>query len=87
MPIGFEQQQAVLQRFVAACKGDERVVAAFLGGSFAAGNADEWPDLDIYLITTDKGCEAFLADRKAFIQGLGQPLFIAGRRLRRTLPG
>src|SRR5438093_9783266 len=47
-----EQQQTVLQRVVAACESDTRVVAAFLGGSFAAGRADEQSDLDIYLITT-----------------------------------
>jgi predicted nucleotidyltransferase len=71
-----EHQQAVLQRFVTACEQDERVMAAFLGGSLAAGSADEWSDLDIYLITTDAAYEDFLHDRKAFIQRLGEPVFL-----------
>ena len=71
-----EEQQAVLRRFVAACEQDERVVAAFLGGSLAAGSADEWSDLDIYLITTDEAYEDFLDSRKAFIRRLGEPIFL-----------
>jgi len=71
-----EEQQAVLRRFVAACEQDERVVAAFLGGSLAAGSADEWSDLDIYLITPDEAYEDFLDSRKAFIRRLGEPVFL-----------
>jgi predicted nucleotidyltransferase len=73
---GSEQQQAVLRRFVAACEQDQRVVAAFLGGSLAAGGADEWSDLDIYLITTDEAYEDFLHSREAFIRRLGEPIFL-----------
>lgn len=76
--MGFEpeEQQAVLRRFVTACEQDERVVAAFLGGSLAAGSADEWSDLDIYLVTTDEAYEGFLDSRKAFIRRLGDPVFL-----------
>ncbi len=35
-----EHQQMVLNRFVAAGLADERVVAAFLSGSYAKGTAD-----------------------------------------------
>ncbi|MEO6457050.1 MAG: aminoglycoside 6-adenylyltransferase [Chloroflexia bacterium] len=76
MSVESEQQLAVLRWFVAACEQDERVVAAFLGGSLAAGSADEWSDLDIYLITTDEAYEDFLHDRKAFIRRMGEPLFL-----------
>lgn len=80
-----EQQQAVLRRFVALCAQDERVVAAFLGGSLAAGSADEWSDLDIYLITTDEAFQDFLHGRKAFIQRLGQLVFLEDFGLTHTL--
>lgn len=76
MNAGSEGQQAVLERFVAACEQDERVVAAFLGGSLAAGKADEWSDLDIYLITTDESYQDFAAGFRAFVGRLGQPLFL-----------
>ena len=71
-----EQQQTLLQRFVAACESDTRVVAAFLGGSFAAGRADEQSDLDIYLITADEAYDDFFARRQAFMRGLGEPVFL-----------
>ncbi|MCI0647437.1 MAG: nucleotidyltransferase domain-containing protein [Chloroflexi bacterium] len=68
--------QVVIDRFVAACQADERVVAAFLGGSYARGTADAYPDVDLGLITTDAAYEAFLAGREAFIRRLGEPVFL-----------
>jgi predicted nucleotidyltransferase len=71
-----EQQQAVIQRFVTACESDERIAAAFLGGSFASGKADEYSDLDIYLITTDEAYDDFFTQRQAFMRSLGAPVFL-----------
>ena len=68
--------QVVLDRFVAACQADARVVAAFLGGSYAKGTADTYSDLDLGLITTDAAYEDFLAGRAAFIRRLGEPVFL-----------
>ena len=62
--------------FVEACEADERVAAAFLGGSFARGTADAYSDLDIYAITTDEGYDSFFADRQAFMRGLGRPVYL-----------
>ena len=62
--------QAVLDRFVAACQADERVVAAFLAGSYARGGADTYSDLDLGLITTDDAFEGFIASREAFVRQL-----------------
>jgi predicted nucleotidyltransferase len=80
-----EQQKGVVRRFKAACELDERVVAAFLGGSLAAGRADEWSDLDLYLITTDDTYNDFLDGREAFIRRLGEPLFLEDFDLPNTL--
>jgi predicted nucleotidyltransferase len=68
--------QATLDRFVAACRADARVVAAFLGGSYARGTADAYSDLDLGLITTDAAYVDFFAEREAFIRVLGVPLFL-----------
>ncbi len=68
--------QIVMNRFVAACQADERVVAAFLGGSHARGAADAYSDLDLYLITTDEAYDDFFAGREAFLRLLGEPLFL-----------
>jgi hypothetical protein len=70
------RQQAVIDRFVAACRADERVVAAILGGSYVRGEADAHSDLDLSLITTDGAYEDFLAGRAAFIRRLGEPDFL-----------
>jgi hypothetical protein len=69
-------RQAVIRRFVAACRADARVVAAFLGGSLARDTADAYSDLDLYLVTTDAGYDAFFAGRAAFIRLLGDPVFL-----------
>jgi len=68
--------QVVVNRFVAACQADERVVAAFLGGSYARGTADAYSDLDLGLITTDEAYDDFFAAREAFIQLLSAPVFL-----------
>ncbi len=68
--------QVAIDRFVAACQADERVVAAFLGGSYARGTADAYSDLDLYLITTDEAHEDFFAGREAFMRLLGEPVFL-----------
>lgn len=72
--------EATLDRFVAACRADERVVAAFLGGSYVRGTADAYSDLDLGLITTDGAYADFFAQREAFIRALGEgeeaPLFL-----------
>jgi len=68
--------QLALNHFVTACQADERVVAAFLGGSYAKGTADISSDVDLYLITTDKTYEGFLAGLETFTRLLGKPLFL-----------
>src|SRR5215468_449313 len=68
--------QAVINRFVAACQTDERVVAATLYGSYARGAADAYSDLDLGLITTDEAYEEFVAGREAFVRQLGEPAFL-----------
>jgi predicted nucleotidyltransferase len=66
----------VIARFAAACRADERVLAAYVCGSYAAGDADAFSDLDLGLITSDESHDNFVADRAAFIHQLGEPLFL-----------
>ncbi len=68
--------QTLTNRFITACQADERVVAAFLGGSYARGTADAYSDLDLYLITTDEMYDDFKASCEAFFRLLGEPLFL-----------
>lgn len=71
-----DNYQNVVDRFFAACQADDRIVAAFLGGSYAKDEADKYSDLDLFFITTDKAYEDFLIERRSFIRLLGEPLFL-----------
>ena len=51
-------------------------MAAFLAGSHAAGTADAYSDLDLGVITTDAAFADVIADRRALISRLGEPLFL-----------
>ena len=68
--------QIITNRLIAACNADDRVVAAFLGGSYARGTNDLYSDLDFGLILTDETYEYFLADCEAFVQLLGESVFL-----------
>ena len=68
--------QTIMNRFVSVCQADERVGAAFLGGSYASGKADAYSDIDLALITPDEAYDDFLAERAVFIQQLGEPIFL-----------
>jgi predicted nucleotidyltransferase len=71
-----DNQRDVASRFLAVCLADARIVAAFLGGSHARGQADEYSDLDLYFVTTDEAYEEFLAEKAQFARQLGRLLFL-----------
>jgi predicted nucleotidyltransferase len=73
---GPRDHEAVIKRFVELCSADKRIVAAFLGGSHARGEADEYSDLDLCLITTDEAYEDVVTGRATIIEQLGEPLFL-----------
>lgn len=67
--------QPLLDRFVAACEQDDRVVAAFLGGSRGRGESDAYSDVDLCVIAKDEAYEALVSDRAGFVGHLGTTLF------------
>ncbi|HJR98163.1 MAG TPA: nucleotidyltransferase domain-containing protein [Actinomycetota bacterium] len=66
----------MIARFADACSADERIVAAFLGGSVARGGSDEYSDVDLCVITTDEAIDDTVADRASLVRRLGEPLFL-----------
>lgn len=70
-----KHHQEILDRFIAACQADKRIVAAFLGGSYARGEVDRHSDLDLFFITTDETYEDFVGERDRFVRQLGETLF------------
>jgi predicted nucleotidyltransferase len=71
-----DNHQNIVDRFIDSCQADGRIVAAFLGGSYARNAADQFSDLDLFFITTDEAYEDFLAERESFVRLLGEPLIL-----------
>jgi predicted nucleotidyltransferase len=69
-------QRTFVDRFVSACQADDRVVAAFLGGSNIKGYADSYSDIDLCVITTDPSFEDFVNQKEAFLRSLGELVFL-----------
>jgi predicted nucleotidyltransferase len=70
-----ELRQLVITKFTEASLADSRILAAFLGGSLAAGTSDEFSDLDLYLVISDPEYANFFSDRSRFVSRLGRPVF------------
>lgn len=71
-----KNHQETAERFLAACQADDRIVAAFIGGSYAQGVVDKHSDLDLFFITTDEAYEDFLVEKRSFVHRLGEPIFL-----------
>jgi len=67
---------ATVDRFAAASRDDPLVLAAFLGGSFAAGTADAHSDLDLYVITEDTDYDDFFLRREEFVAEWLDPVLL-----------
>jgi predicted nucleotidyltransferase len=67
---------AFIPRLIDSCRADDRVVAAFLGGSRARGEADEFSDVDVSVIVADEAFAEVVSDKAAFVRTLGEPLFL-----------
>jgi predicted nucleotidyltransferase len=58
------------ERFAA----DDRFVGVLLGGSLAAGRADSFSDIDLYLFVRDDDFESVFAEREAIAHSIGPVL-------------
>jgi len=68
-----ELSTAAIERFRLSCADHPLVVAAFLGGSFAAGCARPDSDIDLYVVTRPEDYATFIDDRERFIRSWGDP--------------
>jgi hypothetical protein len=66
----------LIERLSAASQADGRVVAAFLSGSHARGDADAYSDVDFGVVATDAGFADLWAERAAFVGQLGEPVLV-----------
>jgi GNAT superfamily N-acetyltransferase len=71
-----EERSAFLQRLDAALRRDERIVAAWVGGSLGRNEADNLSDIDIHLAVDDARCTELNSGRHAFVAEFGEPWLI-----------
>jgi len=84
-PSSSADRDVLIERFVTACADDERIVAAFLGGSLAREDADAHSDVDLCVITRADAVADVVADRLSLIRRLGEPLFVEDWGLERVV--
>jgi len=68
------ERQALLDNATRLLHPDERIVAAWLIGSFGRGDPDEWSDIDLWIVVRDDAIEAVTAARLEFAANLGMPV-------------
>src|SRR5262245_56760988 len=63
-----------IARFREACEGEPRVVAAWLGGSFAAGRSTEASDVDVDAVSHEPDLALLWNRRNALVEAMGTPV-------------
>lgn len=66
--------RTAIASFRKACEREPLVVAAWLGGSFAAGRATEASDVDVYAVSHERDYEFLWSHRAEFVEAMGKPL-------------
>lgn len=70
------ERDLLLRRIEAVLAADERVVAAWLGGSLGRGTGDVWSDLDLWVTVADEQMAAVGEGRRALVEAVGPPVLI-----------
>jgi predicted nucleotidyltransferase len=68
-----ELSMAAVERFKRSCEDHPLVIAAFLGGSYAAGTARPDSDIDLYVVTRPDDYAEFVEGRRRFLASWGTP--------------
>lgn len=69
------KNREAVRAFAVQLAADDRVLAAFLGGSLASGTDDEFSDLDLYVVARPETYDALLSDHAGLLKAMGSPLF------------
>jgi predicted nucleotidyltransferase len=65
-----QRLEAFVREAAERLRADERIVAAWLGGSLAAGNADGYSDVDLRIAVADEAFDAFVATWETLVERL-----------------
>ena len=69
-----EVQEALIERAQKVLEEDDRIIACWLEGSFARGNADAWSDVDLHVVVADDDAASFLAGRREVVERIAPVL-------------
>src|SRR5687768_14238666 len=69
-------REALLREATILLESDARVVAAWLHGSLGRGTADEWSDIDLWVVVADRYIEEICTERREYVAKLGTPLLV-----------
>jgi len=72
--VPIERCRAAIERFREVCEREPLIVAAFLGGSFAAGRATDSSDVDVYVVSREEDYPAPWARRQELLRTWGEPV-------------
>ena len=70
------ERAGLLQQLERSFRANPSVVAAWVSGSLARGEADDWSDIDLHLAVADEQCAALNEHRRAFVATFGEPLLV-----------
>jgi Streptomycin adenylyltransferase len=73
-----QRRDALLEKITVGLKADERVMAAWLTGSFGRNEADEWSDLDLHVVVKDEVIEDIRQNPYQMFELGGEPLLTQG---------
>lgn len=76
MTTSSRNREHLIEEFTDMCARDDRIVASFVGGSFAAGNIDARSDLDLYAVIRSDVYDQFLAQHREFFERWAPPVFL-----------
>jgi predicted nucleotidyltransferase len=65
-----EELSTLIEEASAVLARDERIVAIWLQGSFAAGTADAWSDVDLHIAVRDEAWDAVFGVRHELLGGI-----------------
>ncbi|MEE8338472.1 MAG: nucleotidyltransferase domain-containing protein [Dehalococcoidia bacterium] len=74
-------QRRMIERATAALSADERVLAAWLEGSFANGTEDAWSDIDLHIAVADAHYEACVDDGRTLLETIAPVIGLDRARL------
>jgi predicted nucleotidyltransferase len=76
LDIRLYEREVLLKRAIRFLKRDERIVVAWLFGSLAGNDGDEFSDIDLWVVVADEHMEVVRAERREYVAGIGKPLLI-----------